>query len=541
MKASDLFVKILEKNGVETIYGVPGEENLDLLDSIGKSNIELILTRNEQTAVFMAANYGRYTGKAGVALATLGPGATNMMTGVAYAQLGGMPVILITGQKPQNRSKQGKFQIIDVVSMMRPVTKASASIVSGARIPYMLENAFQMAEEEKPGAVCLELPEDIAAEEVAEEFACIDLNTAKKRRPIPDEKAIQSIITELEQAKHPMILVGAGANRKLISKYLTEFITQHNIPFFNSQMGKGVVDERLDQCLGTAALTSGDTIHEAIAKADLIVSVGYDVVEKPTDVLGFHGTKVIDINFYSTDHDYMYSPYLDIIGDIGNVFWQLCESDIDDSGWDFEEVYAINRNNKQKMLDAAKDEQDFSYMMPRKLCSDLRATLGEKDILALDNGLYKVWIARNYPAYYPNTVLLDNALATMGAGYATAMEAKRLNPDRNVVCVTGDGGLVMNLGDLETIVRLGIDMVLVVLNNSSYGMIKWKQTGGGFDTYGLDFGNPDFIQLAESFGARGFRVEDKNDFQPTLEKAMGMKGLTLIDLRFEYPEDGEVY
>ena len=540
MKASDLFIKILESKGVDTIYGVPGEENLDLLDSIGHSSIKLILTRNEQTAVFMAATYGRFTGKPGVALATLGPWATNMMTGVAYAQLGGLPIIVITGQKPQNHSKQWAFQIIDAVSMMKPVTKFATSIVSGERIPYILENAFRIAEEEKPGAVHLELPEDIAAEEVAEDFAIVDLGTKKIRRPVIDYKCFPALVEEMEKATSPVILIGAGANRKRVTSYLTKFIEKYNIPFFTSQMGKWVVDEGMSQCLGTAALTSGDYIHDAIAQSDLILSVGYDNAEKPTDILWINGIPVININFMKSNFDYVYSPYMDVIGDLGNVFWNLCETDIDASNWDFSKIYEINEENQVKIKENISLEDDTPFMMPRRLASELRQVLDGEDILALDNGLYKVWLARNYPAYSANTILLDNALATMGAWYASAMEAKRINPDKNVVCVTGDGGLVMNLGDLETIVRLGLDITIVVLNNSSYGMIKWKQAGWGFDDYGLDFGNMDYIKLAESFGAKWYRVEKKEDFKNILEKTLWEKGLKIIDLDFDYPTDGNI-
>ncbi|MDA9128944.1 acetolactate synthase large subunit [Candidatus Gracilibacteria bacterium] len=540
MKTSDLFVKILEQKGVDTIYGVPGEENLDLLDSIGHSNMKLILTRNEQTAVFMAATYGRFTGKPGVALATLGPGATNMMTGVAYAQLSGLPVIVITGQKPQNHSKQGAFQIIDVVGMMKPITKWTTSIVSGERVPYILENAFRIAEEEKPGAVHLELPEDIAGNEVQDEFSIVDLGVKKIRRPVADYKAIPELISEIEKAKAPIILIGAGANRKRITTYLSKFIEKYNIPYFTSQMGKGVVEGREENYLGTAALTSGDYIHDAIAESDLILSVGYDNAEKPTDILGIHGKPVININFMKSNFDYVYSPYLDVIGDIGNIFWQLCEAEILSSHWDLSKIYKINQENQKKIKENISLEDDIPHMMPRRLAKELREVLADDDILTLDNGLYKVWLARNYPARKPNTILLDNALASMGAGYASAMEAKRLNPNQNVVCVTGDGGLVMNLGDLETIVRLQLDITIVILNNSSYGMIKWKQQGGGFDDYGLDFGEINYVKLAESFGAIGYKVEKKEDFKQMLEKTLNQSGLKIIDLLFDYPVDGKI-
>lgn len=539
MKTSDLFVKILEQKWVEVIYWVPGEENLDLLDSIWNSSIELILTRNEQTAVFMAANYWRFTGKPWVALATLGPGATNMMTWVAYAQLWWMPLIVITGQKPQNKSKQWAFQIIDAVSMMKPVTKHAISIVNWARVPYILENAFNIASSEKPWAVHIELPEDIAAEEVEEQYSIINLETQKQRRPVIDRKWVSILINEISKAKNPIILIGSWANRKRVSKYLTQFIEKYNIPFFCSQMGKWVVNETLPQYLWTAALTSWDYIHDAIWKSDLIISVGYDNVEKPTDILGINWTPVININFVESNYDFVYSPYMDLIWDIGNLFWHLCESEIEQN-WDFDEIYNINKINQDKINNNLNLESDIPYMMPRKLVWDLQDSLDPKDILALDNGLYKVWIARNFKAQYPNTVLLDNALATMWAWYATAMEAKRLNPDQNVVCVTWDGGLVMNLWDLETIVRMKLDITIVVLNNSSYGMIKWKQAWAHLKDFWLDFWNPDFVKLAESFGAKWYKVEKKEDFKEILNKTLEEKWLKIIDLDFDYPIDGKI-
>jgi len=540
MKASDLFVKILENKWVETIYWVPWEENLDLLESLSHSSIDFITVHNEQTAVFMAATYGRFTGKPWVALATLWPGSTNMMTGVAYAQLGGMPVIVITWQKPQNKSKQGAFQIIDVVGMMTPITKYATSIVSWNRIPYILENAFRIAEEEKPGAVHIELPEDIAAEEVETEYSITDLATRKIRRPVIDSKSLQTLISELESARSPIILIWAWANRKRITKYLTRFIEKYNIPHFTSQMGKWVVDGSLESYLGTAALTSWDYIHDAISQSDLIISVGYDNAEKPTDILWIHGIKVINVNFVTSNFDYVYSPYLDIIWDIGNVFWQLCESEIDSSAWDFAKILEINKLNHQKIQDNLALEDDISFMQPRRLAKELREVLADDDILALDNGLYKVWLARNYMARKPNTILLDNALASMGAWYATAMEAKRLNPQHKVVCVTGDGGVLMNLWDISTAVRLNLDIVIIILNNDSYGMIKWKQKNENFTDYGLDFSNPNFKMMAESFWATWYTIEKKEDFKPTLETAIAGKWVHIIDLTFDYPSDGKI-
>lgn len=537
MKASDLFVQVLEQRWVKVIYWVPGEENLDLIDSVRKSGkIELILTRNEQTAVFMAATFGRLTWEVGVAIATLWPGATNMVTWVAYAQLWGFPVMVITGQKPIKKSKQWLFQIIDVVSMMKPITKYATTIVSWNRIPYILNNAFNQAVSERPWAVAIELPEDIAAEDVENPDLTISLN--KIRRPIIDEKSVSILKTELEKAKSPVILIWAWANRKRISKYLTKFIVENNIPFFNSQMWKWVVDESLPQYLWTAALTSWDYIHEAIKESDLILSIWYDPIEKPTHLIWTWWTKNIHINFYESNIDAVYSPYLEMIWDIWSTFWQLSEQKINNSNWDFEKIYSIKENYLKEIQKNLENEDMWNNVMwPRKLVNDVRNILGKDDIVALDNGLYKVWFARNYITYSANTLLLDNALATMWAWVASWLEAKRINPSKQVVVVTWDGWLVMNLWDLETVVRLWVDLTVVVLNNSSYWMIKWKQVWASMPMWWLDFWNPDFVKLAESFGWIGYRVDDKNDFQSVLEEANKQKWLKIIDLVFDYPQD----
>lgn len=536
MKASDIFIKVLENHWVDTIFWVPGEENLDFINSMKDSSIKLILTRNEQTAVFMAATHWRLTGKIGVAIATLWPGATNMMTWVAYAQLWGMPVMVITGQKPIKKSKQWLFQIVDVVWMMTPLTQYSKTIVSAHMLPYMVNTAIKTAEEEKPGAVHIELPEDIAAEEIdikPEDIPRIPYS----RRPEIDEKMLEVLVKKMESAKNPIVLVGSWANRKRVTKYLTKFIKKHNIPYFASQMWKWVVDWCEEQYLWTAALTEKDYIHDILDMSDLIISVWYDSVEKPTQVICEGKTDVIHINFVNTSMDSVYSPSLEVVWDIWNTFWRLEESTIDSSNWNFDEIYALRKINKEKLMWNISLEDDREIMQPRRLVNDVRECLWDEDILTLDNGLYKVWFARNYPAYTPNTILLDNALATMWAGFPSAMEAKRLNPDKKVVCVTWDWWLVMNLWDLETLVRLKLDIVVVVLNNFNYWMIKWKQEWSWFDDFGLDFGNPDFVQLAQSFGWTGFKVEDKNNFKPTLEKSLQTKGLVIIDLDFDYPQE----
>ncbi len=536
MKASDLFIQCLENEGVTKIFGVPGEENLDLLESLRKSKIEVLVTRNEQTAVFMAATYGRLTWHPGVALATLGPGATNMITGVAHAQLGGMPLIVITGQKPIKQSKQWLFQVLDVVNMMAPITKRSTSIANIHRIPATIRQGFKLAESERPGAVHIELAEDIARETTDQPLVPFPIE--KIRRPVIDEKCLAELVERIKKAKHPIILVGWWANRKRISNYLTKFIEKTNMPFFTSQMWKWVVSELLPQCLWTAALTSDDYIHGAIDLADCIIAVGYDVIEKPTNVFHKKTIDLIHINFYTAEVDQLYSPNLEIVGDIANTFRQLYESsELSADLRDFSTIYAVQQKNKMLINQTTDEEYEHTLLGPRRLAKELRATLEPNDILALDNWLYKVWLARNYPAIMPNTVLLDNALATMGAWYSVALMAKILQPDRRVVCVVGDGWLMMNLGDLETVVKSGLDMVIIILNDNAFGMIKWKQHHMWLKDFALDLTNPDFCKLADAFGAHFLKVEKADQFSELLNKGIRQKGVTLIEVAFEYPQD----
>lgn len=534
MKASDLFVKALENEGVEYIFGIPGEENLDFLDSLKNSSIKLILTRHEQAAGFMAATYGRLTGKPGVCLATLGPGATNFVTASAYAQLGAMPIMMITGQKPIKKSKQGRFQILDVVDMMRPITKYTKQVVNGNNIPAMIREAFRVAVEERPGAVHLELPEDIAAEEVNADL----FETNHIRRANPEVKSLEYAVEMIQRAKRPLLLIGAGANRKRTSQALIEFIEKTGIYFFNTQMGKGVVDERHPLYLGTAALSDHDYLHCALERADLIVNVGHDVIEKPPFFMEQGGKKVIHVNFFAAQVDEVYFPQLNVVGDIAFSIKELARMITVQSHWDFD-YYCRIKIEVGKHINSNAESAQFP-MLPQYLVSEVRKTLPEDGILTLDNGVYKIWFARNFPAYQPNTLLLDNALATMGAGFPSAMAAKMVYPNRAVVSICGDGGFMMNSQELETAVRLGLDLVVVILNDSAYGMIKWKQAAQKFDNFGLDYGNPDFVKYAESYGAKGHRLEKSESFSQILNQCIKAKGVHLIDVPVDYTENHKV-
>jgi acetolactate synthase-1/2/3 large subunit len=530
MKAAKLFVESLEASGVKYVFGVPGEENLAFVEALRDSPIDLITMRDEQSAVFMAATVGRLTGRTGVALSTLGPGATNLVTGVAYAQLGGMPLLVITGQKPIKKSKQGKFQILDVVGMMTPLTKFSETIVSADRVPTTVFQAIRTAESERPGATHIELPEDIAEEESDEPA----IGWQKVRRPIPDEKSIDNIVALVEKATKPVVVIAAGANRKLIGKQLKNFIDKTGIPFVTTQMGKGVENEKSDLYLGTTALSSDDFVHHALEAADLIIMLGHDITEKPP-VIARGDQQMAHLNFYAAEIDDVYKPSTEVIGDISYTLWALSERVSPQDHWQL----AVFKNYRDRQLaDTLINADDTSFpVKPQRFVQDLRKALPNDAILSLDNGMYKIWVARNYPAYEQNTVLLDNALATMGAGLAAGMAAKLLNPDKKVVVVAGDGGIMMNIADLETAVRLKLDLIVVIANDNGYGMIKWKQGSMGLPDYGLSFDNPDFVKLAESFGAQGHRVEKTEDFKPLVERLAGESGVHIIDMPIDYSEN----
>lgn len=528
MKASDLFVKALENEGVEYIFAVPGEENLDLLQSLKNSKIKLIITRHEQGAGFMAATYGRLTGKPGVCMATLGPGATNLVTPAAYAQLGGMPMMMITGQKPIKKSKQARFQIIDVVDMMRPITKYTKQIVNANNIASQVREAFRLAIEEKPGAVHLEFPEDIAQEDCSEEV----FEPTGHIIPKPDDRAIEEAVKMIHQAKMPLLLIGAGANRKITCDALSEFVDRTGIYFFTTQMGKGVIDERHERYLGTAALSSNDFVHAGIDAADLIINVGHDVIEKPPFFMKKGEKKVIHVNFSPAEVDPVYFPQLNVVGDITHAIKKLSDQIQPQQHWDFDFFKKVKTEVQEHLSKYFEDER--FPMLPQRLVNLLRNNLASQDIITLDNGIYKLWFARNYTCHQPNTLLLDNALASMGAGLPSAMMVNLLYPDRKVVAVCGDGGFMMNSQEMETSVRLGLDLTVIILNDNAYGMIKWKQEDMGFDDFGLDYKNPDFVKYAESYGAKGFRTESDQDFQKILKTCLSTDGVKLIDLPVDY-------
>jgi acetolactate synthase-1/2/3 large subunit len=535
MNGAELMVQCLENEGVEYIFGIPGEENLAFLEALRSSSIQLILTRHEQAAGFMAATYGRLTGKPGVCLATLGPGATNFVTSVSYALLGGMPCLFITGQKPIKTSKQGRFQIINVVSMMAPITKMTRQIVGADSIATLTREAFRVAVQEKSGPVHLELPEDIAAEQTtAKPFPVTSIRSA-----YASDRSIEEAGNIIKQAKNPLILIAAASNRHHeVGPALEHFIEQTGTYFFSTQMGKGAANEFHPRCLGTAALSDHDYLHCAIGKADVIINIGHDVVEKPPFFMNRDGLVVIHINYFHAVFDEVYFPQHEVIGDIADSIERLTAliepNTLAGDGYFDLLKQEVDKNVYKRTLPAS-----FPYT-PQQLTRVLRELLDKDSILSLDNGMYKIWFARNYRSMNSHSVLLDNALATMGAGLPVAIAAKMIFPEKKVVAICGDGGFMMNSQELETAIRLKLDLTILLLRDDGLGMIKWKQGGMGLPDFGLDFGNPDFVKYAESYGAYGYRGVDQDQLSDILEHCLNTPGVHLVELPIDYAENESV-
>ncbi len=538
-KGSDLFVRALENEGVDRIFGVPGEENLDTVESLRTSSIELVVTRHEQSAAFMAATYGRLTGRPGVCISTLGPGALNLATGAAYAHLGAMPMILITGQKAIRSSQQARFQIIDMVATMKPLTKFSRQIVSTSSIPTVVREAFRVATEERPGPVHLELPEDVAGE------GCPDMPMVPPHDvelPVAPAVAIDRVAEMIRGASRPLVMLGAGASRPRLGAFLGEFLTRTKIPFITTQMGKGVVagdpgGAPVEQWLGTAALSERDYVHEAIDRADVILAIGHDTVEKPPFLMGPGGPTVIHVGYTAANVEEVYFPHASLVGDIGPGLLMLADR-LEGQLPNGSALLPLRDFILGQVMEGS-DDRRFP-IVPQRIVADVRKVMPPDGIVALDNGMYKIWFARNYRTPMSNTLLLDNALATMGAGLPSAMMAAITYPGRRVLAVCGDGGFMMNSQELETAVRLGLNLVVLILQDNSYGMIRWKQAVDKFPDFGMTFGNPDFVTYAQSYGAQGSLVQSCEDFVAVLESAFERGGVQLVVVPIDYSENTRV-
>lgn len=540
MKASDLFVKCLEAEGVERIFGVPGEENADMMISLLDSKIEFVLCRHEQAAAFMADAYGRLTGKAGVCLATLGPGVTNLVTGLADANMDRAPVVAIIGQGSTKRLHKESHQNMDSIAMVRPISKWAQSIVDGRNITEVVRKAFKIAEQEKPGVTVIELPEDVAKEQVDD----TPMPATKVRRPGADYKAVAQAVELIGQAKRPIILAGNGAIRKRAAKQLHRLAHKIGVGVVNTFMGKGAVPMHDDHCLFTMGLGSGDYNNLAFDDADLVISCGYDLVEYGPDAwnrTNKDAKKIIHIDFWPAEVDRDYLPTVEVVGDLADALWQINEA-VNERYAGKLPLFDIGMRTKlrQTMADdfaAEKDDSSFP-VKPQKVLWDVRQFLGADDILLSDVGAHKMWIARYYQCEAPNTCLISNGFCTMGFAMPGSIGAKMAFPDRKVMSISGDAGFMMNVQDLETAVRKKLNIVAMVWCDGEYGLIKWKQQNGFKGRHSdLAFDNPDFAKLADSFGMWGREITKTNQIVPALEEAFAQKGPALIAVPVDYAEN----
>ena len=530
MRAADLFVKCLEAEGVEFIYGIPGEENLDVMDALLDSSITFITTRHEQGAAFMADVQGRLTGKAGVCLATLGPGATNLVTGVADANMDHAPVVAIAGQAATNRLHKESHQVLDLVNLFQPITRYASQILNPEIIPEVVRKAFKVAQGAKPGAAFIEFPENIA------HIDGLDLKPITPRQvttPYPSEVRLASVINVLNAAEFPLILAGNGLVRANACDALVEFAEKLNIPVATTFMAKGAIPSAHPLCLGTVGLQAHDYVSCGFDRADVIICIGYDIVEYPPRL--WHQTgdrKIIYIDTLPAEVDASYNLTDGVLGDFKITLSQLADRAQPHTNHTYERL----RGAILRELHDMDDDNSFP-VKPQRIVADLRRALAAEDIAICDVGAHKLWMARMFPCARPNTCIISNGFASMGIAVPGAVAAKLNFPHRKVVAVTGDAGFLMNSQEIETAMRMQTPFVILIWNDASYGLIEWKQQHHYGRSSNVKFNNPDFVLYAQAFGANGYRIQRAEDLLPTLQAALAQDTVTIIDCPVDYSEN----
>lgn len=530
MRAADLFVKCLEAEGVEFIYGIPGEENLDVMDALLDSSITFITTRHEQGAAFMADVQGRLTGRAGVCLATLGPGATNLVTGVADANMDHAPVVAIAGQAATNRLHKESHQVLDLVNLFQPITKYASQILNPEIIPEVVRKAFKIAQSAKQGAAFIEFPENIA------QIDGIDIPPLQPRTvttPYPSEVRLKSVAQLITQAQFPLILAGNGLVRADCCEALVGFAESLNIPVATTFMAKGAIPSSHPLSLGTVGLQAHDYVSCGFDRADLVICIGYDLVEYPPKL--WHQTgdrKIIHIDTLPAEVDSFYDPTDGVLGDFRLTLSELAKR----ATRPVNQLHTRLRSAIFRELHEDDDDAEFP-VKPQRIVADLRRALASEDIVICDVGAHKLWMARMFPCEKPNTCIISNGFASMGIAVPGAVAAKLNFPARKVVAVTGDAGFLMNSQEIETAMRVNTPIVILIWNDASYGLIEWKQKNHFGRISNVKFNNPDFVKYAEAFGAVGFRITRAEDLLPTLNQALQMDTVTIIDCPVDYREN----
>ena len=530
MKASELFVRCLENEGVENIFGIPGEENLDVMDALLDSTIRFVTTRHEQGAAFMADVYGRLTGRAGVCLATLGPGATNLVTGVADANMDHAPVVAIAGQAATTRMHKESHQYLDLVSLFRPITKYSAQVREPEVIPELVRKAFKIAEAEKPGVSFIDFPENVAGAEIQGKQPLL---VQRALPPAPPAEKVRQAATIISEATFPIIMVGNGAIRSGAAAQVVEFAETLNIPVATTFMAKGVIPSSHALSLGAVGLQARDFVMCGFDRADVIICIGYDMVEYHPHL--WHKDKdraIIHIDANPAEVDEHYIVAAGVIGDLGTALVEISALARP------QEQYAAGSLRETILDELAESAEDPGFpMKPQRIIRDLRQALSPRDIVISDVGAHKMWMARMYQAQQPNTCIISNGFASMGIGVPGAIAAKIAFPDRVALTVTGDAGFLMNSQEIETALRIGTPIVILVWTDSEYGLIKWHQLRQFGRPSNITFRNPDFVQYAESFGAKGYRVEAPSELTPILSQAIADDTVVVIDCPVDYAEN----
>ena len=536
MKASDLFVKCLEEEEIEYIFGVPGEENAHFMISLEESdNIRFILCRHEQGAAFMAEVYGRLTGHVAGCLGTLGPGATNLITGVADGNMDRAPMLVLTGQGASTRLHKESHQIMDVVAMYRPVTKWAQQIHHPNNIPEVVRKAVRTAKVEKPGATLIELPEDIAQMDASSE----PLAPKQLRRAVPDDKIVDQAFERIRNASRPVILAGNGCIRRRASEQLRIICEKTGVGVISTFMAKGCVDMDSDYCLYTVGLGAKDLVACALDASDLVITLGYDMVEYHPHLWNPGQNKnILHIDFLPAEIDAHYRPALEVVGDLAHTLWML-NSRIDDAGdlsFDLAQQAATRRDMAADFAEF-KDDDTEGVIKPQKVLWDVRQVMGPEDILLSDVGAHKMWIARHYHCHEPNTCLIPNGFCSMGFALPGAIAASLVYPERRILSICGDAGFMMNIQEIETAHRLNSNIVVMVWEDMAYGLIEWKQNNQFGRHTDLSFGNPDWLKLADSFGWNGYLVNNSRDLVTTLESAFAVDGPSLVVVPIDYREN----
>ena len=526
MTVADLIVKALEEEGVEAVFGVPGEETQDLLFALENSPIQFIPTRHEQGAAFMADIHGRITGKAGVCLATLGPGATNLVTGIADAFLDKAPLVAITAQAGSERTHKESHQLIDVVNMFKPITKWSSSIQNPSTTQEIVRKAFKLAQVEKPGPTHIELPEDIASAEVD----ALPIKPIGVRRSAPDHKSVETAMTLLKKAQAPVILAGNGSIRKRASKQLRKFVELTDIPVISTFMGKGAIDDRDEHSIHTLGVSGRDFPTCLLERSDLVITVGYDIGEyAPQNWNQGMPKDIIHIDFDEAEVYEYYQPAVEIIADISSSLWMLNES-VQTENLRFHSTWFSDLRKAQLDDFASYQMQDGEPFTVPGTLPLIRELMDPGDILISDVGSHKMWIGRNYPVYEPNSVFISNGLATMGIALPGGIAAKISQPGKKVVTAMGDGGFLMNVQEIETAKRVGVGFPILIFNDNDYGLIRWKQSSRAGKSFGTTLTNPDYVKLADSFGIKGYSPRTLQELRTTLARVITDQELCLVEI-----------